>query len=85
VTRVGGVTARTARTASPLTIQDGRLVGDRQEILAEAAGIAPSRRDELLERVDVTPAADRHLGGSSVGMRQRLVHAGAPWSGTHKY
>ena len=40
--------------------------------VAAAAGIAPGRADEVLEVVDLGAAADRRVGGFSLGMRQRL-------------
>jgi ABC-2 type transport system ATP-binding protein len=46
-------------------------------VLARAAGVAPTRVDELLELVELTGAADRRAGGYSMGMRQRLGLAAA--------
>ena len=46
-------------------------------ILASAAGIACARVDEVLDRVGLADAADRRVGGFSLGMRQRLSLAAA--------
>lgn len=46
-------------------------------ILARASGIALDRADTVLDLVGLTDAADRHVGGYSLGMRQRLGLAGA--------
>ena len=44
---------------------------------APAAGASAARNDELLEVVGLTEAADRAVGGYSLGMRQRLSLATA--------
>jgi ABC-2 type transport system ATP-binding protein len=41
-------------------------------IVADSAGVEGGRVDELLEFVDLEDAAGRHVGGYSMGMRQRL-------------
>ena len=46
-------------------------------VLAAAAGIPAARVDEVLEEVELAEAARRHVGGYSLGMRQRLSVAGA--------
>jgi len=46
-------------------------------IVAAAAGIAGERVSEVLRLVDLAHAADRRVGGFSLGMRQRLGIAGA--------
>jgi ABC-2 type transport system ATP-binding protein len=46
-------------------------------ILALEAGVGRNRVEEMLELVDLTAAADRRVGGYSLGMRQRLALAGA--------
>jgi ABC-2 type transport system ATP-binding protein len=50
---------------------------DHLRVVVTAAGIARRRVDELLEFVGLARAADRHVGGYSTGMRQRLAVAGA--------
>jgi ABC-2 type transport system ATP-binding protein len=61
----------------PNAFHPGRSGRNHLRVLADAAGIAPSRIEELLEMVDLTHAADRHVGGYSLGMRQRLGIAAA--------
>jgi ABC-2 type transport system ATP-binding protein len=61
----------------PNAFHPGRSGRNHLRVLADAAGIAPSRIEELLEMVDLTHAADRHVGGYSLGMRQRLGLAAA--------
>ena len=46
-------------------------------VLAAAAGIPTARVDDVLEEVELAEAARRHVGGYSLGMRQRLSVAGA--------
>ena len=55
----------------------GRRGRDHLRILARAARIPFSRVEEVLERVRLTDAADRRVGGYSLGMRQRLGLASA--------
>ena len=45
--------------------------------VAAAAGLPDDRVDEVVERVGLTDAARRKVGGYSLGMRQRLGLAGA--------
>ena len=45
--------------------------------LAQAGGIRASRIDEVLELVELADAADRKVGGYSLGMKQRLGLAAA--------
>jgi ABC-2 type transport system ATP-binding protein len=45
---------------------------DHVRIIARGAGIDPRRVDDVLETVELTAAADRRVGGYSLGMRQRL-------------
>jgi len=55
----------------------GRSGRDHLRVLARAAGFARSRVDELLAFVGLSDAADRRVGGYSLGMRQRLALAAA--------
>jgi ABC-2 type transport system ATP-binding protein len=55
----------------------GRSGRNHLRVLAIAAGVAPSRVDEVLADVELTGAAGRKVGGYSLGMRQRLSVAGA--------
>jgi len=55
----------------------GRRGRDHLRILAQVAGVGRGRVDEVLELVELTSAADRRVGGYSLGMRQRLGLAAA--------
>ena len=55
----------------------GRRGRAHLRILAGAAGASKRRVDEVLDQVGLTGAADRRVGGYSLGMRQRLGLAGA--------
>jgi ABC-2 type transport system ATP-binding protein len=55
----------------------GRRGRDHLRVLAQQAGVADTRVDEVLELVELTAAADRRVGGYSLGMRQRLGLASA--------
>lgn len=46
-------------------------------VVAAAAGIQDKRVDEVLELVELTPAANKRTKGYSLGMKQRLSLAGA--------
>jgi ABC-2 type transport system ATP-binding protein len=46
-------------------------------VISRAAGLDPARIDDLLEVVGLRHAADRRVGGYSLGMRQRLGLAAA--------
>jgi ABC-2 type transport system ATP-binding protein len=50
----------------------GRRARDHLRVIADAAGIPGRRVDEVLARVDLTPAAGRRVHEFSLGMRQRL-------------
>ena len=50
----------------------GRSARDHLRVQASASGLAASRVNEVLELVDLGGAADRRVGGFSLGMRQRL-------------
>jgi ABC-2 type transport system ATP-binding protein len=55
----------------------GRTARDHLRILALSAGIPASRADDAIAQVALTEAADRRVGGYSLGMRQRLALAAA--------
>ena len=50
----------------------GRTARKHLRVCAEAAGVHPTRVDAALEIVGLTHAAERRVGGFSLGMRQRL-------------
>jgi ABC-2 type transport system ATP-binding protein len=58
-------------------LHPGRSGRNHLRALARAAGVPPSRADEVLDLVELTGAARRRAGGYSMGMRQRLGLAGA--------
>jgi ABC-2 type transport system ATP-binding protein len=55
----------------------GRTARDHLTWVCVAAGLATSRVGEVLQLVGLAEAADRRVGGFSLGMRQRLSLAGA--------
>jgi ABC-2 type transport system ATP-binding protein len=55
----------------------GRTARNHLRILAHPNRIPTSRVDEVLVEVDLADAARRRVGGFSLGMRQRLMLAGA--------
>ena len=55
----------------------GRSGRNHLRVLADAAGVAHDRVDEVLGQVGLDDAADRRVGAYSLGMRQRLGFAGA--------
>ncbi|MEO8517626.1 MAG: ATP-binding cassette domain-containing protein [Dermatophilaceae bacterium] len=61
----------------PNAFHPGRSGRDHLRVLSDGAGIAAGRIDQMLEMVELTHAADRHVGGYSLGMRQRLGLAAA--------
>jgi ABC-2 type transport system ATP-binding protein len=58
-------------------IHPGRTVRNHLRVRATAGRIDPARVDAVLELVELTDAADRRVGGFSLGMRQRLGLAAA--------
>jgi len=50
----------------------GRTARNHLRIQAVAGAVDPARIDEVLDLVQLTPAAGRRIGGFSLGMRQRL-------------
>ncbi len=61
----------------PNAFHPGRSGRNHLRVLADGAGIDTTRIDEMLESVGLSHAADRHVGGYSLGMRQRLGLAAA--------
>jgi ABC-2 type transport system ATP-binding protein len=55
----------------------GRSGRDHLRILARSSGLPVRRVDEVLDLVELSPAAGRRTGGYSLGMRQRLGLAAA--------
>src|ERR1700680_3520817 len=55
----------------------GRSGRDHLRILACSTGLPARRVDEVLDMVELAPAADRRAGGYSMGMGQRLRPGGA--------
>jgi ABC-2 type transport system ATP-binding protein len=58
-------------------VHPGRTGRTHLRLLASALGVPSSRVEEVLEVVDLVPAAGRRIRGYSLGMRQRLGIAGA--------
>src|SRR5918995_4902862 len=54
-----------------------RTCRNHLRVIARAAGLDPSRIEPLLDVVGLSGAADRRVGGYSLGMRQRLSLASA--------
>lgn len=55
----------------------GRTGRDHLRVITTSAGLDRARVDEVLDLVELTEAADRRVGGYSLGMRQRLGLAAA--------
>jgi ABC-2 type transport system ATP-binding protein len=59
------------------SFNSGRTARNHLRIQALAASADPSRIEDVLDLVQLSEAADRRIGGFSLGMRQRLVLAAA--------
>jgi ABC-2 type transport system ATP-binding protein len=55
----------------------GRHARDQLRILAQVTGVPDGRVAEICDQVGLAEAADRRVGGYSLGIRQRLGLAGA--------
>ncbi|MBO3748498.1 ATP-binding cassette domain-containing protein [Streptosporangiaceae bacterium NEAU-GS5] len=55
----------------------GRTALNHLRVLCTAAGLPAARAGECLEQVGLSEAADKRVGGFSLGMRQRLALASA--------
>ncbi|MET9127118.1 ABC transporter ATP-binding protein [Streptomyces sp. NPDC004528] len=53
-------------------VHGGRTAAAHLSALARSNGISPRRVDEVLEEVGLAEAANRRIGGFSLGMKQRL-------------
>jgi ABC-2 type transport system ATP-binding protein len=58
-------------------VHPGRTGRNHLRVLATAAGLPPSRADEVLSLVELTAGGKRRVKGYSLGMRQRLGLAAA--------
>ncbi len=70
ITTVGAVLEATS-------FHPGRTARVHLEAMCLAAGLSMDRVEHVLTEVDLTAAADRRVGGFSLGMRQRLALASA--------
>lgn len=68
---------RVGASLSSDVFHPGRSGRDHLRVLQLAAGLERDRIDAVLQRVGMTDAADRRVGGYSLGMRQRLGLAAA--------
>lgn len=67
----------TVGTAIEANFHPGRTGRDHLRVVAATIGASDARVDELLNLVELAPAARRKAGGYSMGMRQRLALAAA--------
>jgi ABC-2 type transport system ATP-binding protein len=70
-------TERVGAVLETFDAHPGRSGRNHLRVLACAAGLPPSRVDEVLEMVELSGAARRRAKGYSLGMRQRLGLAAA--------
>jgi ABC-2 type transport system ATP-binding protein len=70
ITKVGAVLEATS-------FHPGRTARVHLQALCLAASLSLDRVDHVLDEVDLVAAADRRVGGFSLGMRQRLALASA--------
>jgi ABC-2 type transport system ATP-binding protein len=70
ITTVGAVLEATS-------FHPGRTARVHLDAMCVASGLSRDRADQVLAEVDLTDAADRRVGGFSLGMRQRLALASA--------
>lgn len=68
---------RVGASLSSDVFHPGRSGRDHLRVVQLAAGLERDRVDAVLQRVGMTEAADRRVGGYSLGMRQRLGLAAA--------
>ena len=68
---------RTVGAVLETAFHPARSARNHLRVYCRAAGIPPSRADDVLTQVGLREAADRRVGGYSLGMRQRLALAGA--------
>jgi ABC-2 type transport system ATP-binding protein len=78
LTEVGAVLEATS-------FHPGRTARDHLRIMCTAARLPLARADESLEQVGLPDAADKRVGGFSLGMRQRLALAAALLGRPHVY
>ena len=69
--------ARVGAVLDSADLHPGRTGRDHLRVLAPVAHVPPSRIEDVLALVDLKGAADRRVGGYSLGMRQRLGLAAA--------
>ncbi|HYP46421.1 MAG TPA: ATP-binding cassette domain-containing protein [Propionibacteriaceae bacterium] len=75
--RLGRPAFRVGAALEATSFHPGRTARNHLRILAHPSGIPTSRVDAVLAEVELEHAAGRRVGGFSLGMRQRLMLAGA--------
>ncbi|WP_344935642.1 ABC transporter ATP-binding protein [Sphaerisporangium flaviroseum] len=76
-TRLSAPIATAGAVLEATAFHPGRTARIHLLALCTAAGIPLGRADQVLKVVDLADAADRRVGGFSLGMRQRLALASA--------